>query len=92
MRERSNRTTAALEVSAVYSVAALARTAGVTRWLLTRLLRSNGVTLLRAGDSLMVPLSEIEHHIPPLWRSIIAAERIRRDARDAEDEERGRRK
>jgi len=68
----------ALEVQAVYSVAALARAANVTPHLLRRLLLANGVTFVRAGRATFVPLSEIEARIPPLWESIKAAEMVRR--------------
>ena len=68
---------APLEVQAVYSVAALARVANVTPHLLRRVLRANGVELVRAGRSLLVPLSEIESKIPPLWESLKAVEAMR---------------
>ena len=81
MRARSNGTAvAALEVKALYSVAALAHAAGVTPYLMLRLLRANGVNFVRAGRSVLVPLSEIETRIPALWRSILAAEGARADA------------
>ena len=72
-----------LKVQALYSVATLARVAGVTEQLLKRLLRLNGVKVIKTGRSVLVPLSEIERHIPPLWRSIVAVERLRADARIA---------
>ena len=79
MRARSDAVReGALEVQAVYSVAALARAANVSPDLLRRLLRSTGVVLLRVGRAIYVPLSEIEAHIPPLWESIKAAEMLRR--------------
>jgi hypothetical protein len=70
-----------LEVQAVYSLAALARFARVSRHALRRILRSSGVVLLNGGRSLFVPLSEIERKIPPLWESIRLAERTRCSAR-----------
>jgi hypothetical protein len=79
MRARSDaRREGALEVQAVYSIAALARAANVTPHLLRRLLVANGVTFVRAGRAMLVPLSEIEARIPPLWESIKAAEMVRR--------------
>ena len=71
-----------LELQAVYSVAALARVANVTPHLLRRVLRANGVELVRAGRSLLVPLSEIESKIPPLWESIKAVEALRAEHAD----------
>jgi hypothetical protein len=71
-----------LEVQAVYSVAALARVANVTPHLLRRVLRANDVVFVRAGRSVLVPLSEIESKIPPLWESIKAAEALRGETRE----------
>jgi hypothetical protein len=82
LRARSNgMSVAALELKALYSVGALATAAGVTPYLMLRLLRANGVEFVRAGRCVFVPLSEIEARIPALWRSILAAEGARADAR-----------
>jgi hypothetical protein len=51
----------------------------VTPQLLSRLLRAHGVELVSNGKCLLVPLSEIERRIPPLWRSIQTIERLRAD-------------
>ena len=51
-----------LEVQALYSLAALARSAHVTRDLLRRVLRTNGVQFVRGGRALFVPLSEIKYY------------------------------
>jgi hypothetical protein len=81
MHHRSDATAvSALEVKALYSVPALAHAAGVTRYLMLRLLRANHVTFVRVGRSLLVPLSEVEARIPILWQSILAAESLRADA------------
>jgi hypothetical protein len=81
MRARSHATAVVrLEVKALYSVGALALAAGVTPYLMLRLLRANDVAFVRAGRSVLVPLSEIEARIPTLWRSILAAEGARADA------------
>jgi hypothetical protein len=81
MHHRSDATAvSALEVKALYSVPALAHAAGVTRYLMLRLLRANHVNFVRAGRSLLVPLSEVETRIPVLWRSILAAEGLRAEA------------
>jgi len=66
-----------LEMQAFYSVAVLARAGNVHRDLLRRLLRANGVRLVRAGRSLFVPLSEIEAKLPRVWDSIKAVEALR---------------
>lgn len=71
-----------LEIRALYTIPMLARVANVTPQKLGRLLRATKVELLRSGRSLFVPLSEIEDKIPPLWRSILAAERARTVAKE----------
>lgn len=67
-----------LALRALYSIPELARTARVHRNTLRRLLDSAGVRLVRAGRSLLVPLSEIESRVPALWRSLVAIEALRR--------------
>jgi hypothetical protein len=81
MRIEPDRIPTALEVRAVYTVAELARVAGVSLHVMRQLLEDGGVTLLRAGRHDMVPLCDIESRIPPLWQSIVAAERLRADVR-----------
>jgi hypothetical protein len=66
------------ELRAVYSVGKLARIGNVNADLLRRLLRSNGVALLRGGRSFYVALSDIQEKIPPLWESLCLTEEIRR--------------
>jgi hypothetical protein len=84
MRARRDRKRGPLKVQAVYSIQTLARVAGVTHQLLGRLLRAADVNMLTAGRSILVPLTEIEAKIPPLWRSIVKVERLRADAQRAE--------
>jgi hypothetical protein len=74
---------AALEVKALYSLAALAHAAGVTRYLMLRILRANNVTFIKAGRSLFVSVSEVEARIPAVWRAILAAEGMRAQAVEA---------
>jgi hypothetical protein len=81
-RRRDNLPSGSLGVQALYTIPALARVANVTRYLLRRLLLASGVPLLRSGRVLYVPLSEIEKRIPPLWESICAGEKLRRQAED----------
>jgi hypothetical protein len=69
-----------LEVRGFYSVAELARAGNVPAYRLLRILRRNGVAFLRVGRALYVPLTEIRQKIPPLWESLCAAEKLRRDA------------
>ena len=78
MGDRKQRSAVQLQVQALYSVARLARFANVTRHVLRRVLRSNGVVLVNGGRSLFVPLSEIRRKIPPLWESLCLAEEVRR--------------
>jgi hypothetical protein len=68
------RPSASLEVRIFYSVAELARAGNVPTYRLLRLLRRNGITFLRAGRAFYVTLDEIQRKIPPLWKSLQAAE------------------
>jgi hypothetical protein len=81
MRARKDTGFESLEIRALYSIAELARAAGVTTYMLRRALRAAGVDLLRSGRALYVPLSEIESKIPSLWQSIRRAEQVRRSAK-----------
>jgi len=47
---------------------------------MVRVLRSNGVTFVQAGRALLVPLTEVQRKIPPLWDSLLLAERARAEA------------
>ena len=78
MHARSDaKAVAALEVKALYSITALAYAAGVTRYLMLRILRANNVAFVKAGRCLLVPLQEVEKHIPAVWRAIRHAEAVR---------------
>jgi hypothetical protein len=80
MRGRSAPRPTSLEVQAFYALGALARAANVDIDKLRRVLRANDIIFIREGRALFVPMSEIEVKIPPLWASICAAERVRRQA------------
>jgi hypothetical protein len=80
MHRRRNQQPGPLAVQALYTIPALARVANVTRYFLRRLLLACEVPFLRSGRLIYVPLSEIERRIPPLWESICAGERVRRQA------------
>ena len=72
----------ALKVQAIYSVAELAKAAGVPWRRLKRVLDGYDVTFLRAGKSFYVPLSELERKVRPLWAGIVEAEHVRVIARE----------
>jgi hypothetical protein len=74
---------AALRLHALYRVSELAKAVGVSHRRFQRLLRVQGVQLLRCGRFMYVPLSELEDKIPPLWDSIKAAEMLRSAIDDA---------
>jgi hypothetical protein len=61
---------------AVYSIAELASIGNVSRQSLGRLLDACGIEFVYAGRTALVPLSEIRRKIPPLWESILAAEKV----------------
>jgi hypothetical protein len=69
-----------LDVRPFYTVTELARAGKVSRFLMRRLLRSNGITFLRAGRSQYVMLTEIREKIPSLWESLRLAEELRSGA------------
>jgi hypothetical protein len=70
-----------LPIQALYSVNQLARAVGVPHRRLQRLLKSEGVRLLHVGRFLLVPLTELEEKVEPLWESIKAAEALRGSTR-----------
>ena len=73
----------ALPIQALYPVSHLARAMGVTHRRLQKLLKSQEVQVFRVGRFLLVPLTELEEKVPPLWESIKAAESLRRALHDA---------
>jgi hypothetical protein len=77
MRSRTD-TSTGLKLQVVYSLGALARIGNVDPDLLRRILRANGVALVRVGRALSVPLSELRQKIPPLWESLLLCEKLRR--------------
>jgi hypothetical protein len=79
MHPRQDVTGEPLELRAYYSVPALARIAKVTRFTLLRLLKRVGVRFAKStGRTRLVPQSEIQRKIPPLWDALILEERVRR--------------
>jgi hypothetical protein len=82
--DRVEHSRSSLPVQVFYSVAELARAGNVPTYRLYRLLRRNGVTFLRAGRAYYVTLDEIRRRIPPLWRSLQAAERLLRGPKEGE--------
>ena len=76
MFHRLNHVTLTLRVKALYSIAELAKAAGISWYAMRRALLANNVTFLRAGRSVLVPLPEIEAHVPQLWEALVAAERL----------------
>ena len=77
MHRRTDMRPEPLEVQALYSIPALARVAKVTRQAMRRLILSNGLSLVRAGRTVLVPLSEIQRKLPLVWDSLLAAETLR---------------
>ena len=81
MRAKATQSTCVqLELKAFYTVAELARASGVAYHFMRRLLESNGVTLLNAHRSVVVPLSEIRSHAPAVWNSLTTLETLRNHA------------
>ena len=80
MQRRSDMHHGEPQLQAVYGLSALAAFARVDRHLLQRLLKANGVRVVRAGRAILVPLCEIQEKIPPLWKSICLVDKVRRAA------------
>jgi hypothetical protein len=67
-----------LPIQALYTVGQLARAMGATHRRMQRLLKIEDVVVYRVGRFLLVPLTELEEKVPPLWESIKASESFRR--------------
>jgi hypothetical protein len=80
-RSAQRRSIDALPIQALYSVNQLALAVGVTHRRLQRLLKVEGVRVLRVGRFLLVPLTELEEKVRPLWESVKAAEALRESTR-----------
>jgi hypothetical protein len=78
MRIQDQGLAGALEAEAIYSVGTLARIGNVSADRMRRLLRSNGVKMVRIGRVLAVSLADVKRRIPPLWDSLCLIERLRR--------------
>jgi hypothetical protein len=80
-RSAQRRSIDALPIQALYSVNQLALAVGVTHRRLQRLLKIEGVQVFRVGRFLLVPLTELEEKVRPLWESVKAAEALREGTR-----------
>jgi hypothetical protein len=65
--------------SKLYSVPALACFANVDRRVLRRVLRCNGVPLVRRGRALYVTLPDLRERLPALWKSLRLIAKLRGD-------------
>jgi hypothetical protein len=74
---RSHRSATVLELRAVYSIAEPAKSAGISWYAMRRLLPANKVTFLHSGRAVLVPLPEIQKHVPQLWEALIDVEQLR---------------
>ena len=68
-----------LGLKPLYTAAELARSLGISRDRLVRLLQMHDVRIYRVGRGLLVPVSEIQQHLAPLWASLRDHERNRDD-------------
>ena len=62
---------------AAYSLQELADRAGLSRWRIERLLRSNGIQFVRSGRTKVVLLSELKLGFADFWQSILDREALR---------------
>jgi hypothetical protein len=60
-----------LELKPLYTALELARSLGVSRYRLVRLLEVRDVFVYRVGRDILVPLSEIRDKLQPLWDSLL---------------------
>jgi len=58
-------------VKASYSVAELAKWAGMSRCVTLTLLKSEGVTFARRGRVIVVYLADVRRNAPDLWQSVL---------------------
>lgn len=65
-----------IALRAFYTTSELAQAANVDIDFLRRLLKKNGVVFIRAGRSLVVPLTEIENKVFALWESLKLAQSL----------------
>ena len=77
MRRRADRASV-LPVRALYGVPELAEAAGISRFVLYRMLKNKGCVLERSGRAVSVTLDEIEKKWPALWESVKHACALRR--------------
>jgi hypothetical protein len=66
-----------LELKAVYTALELARSLGISRYRLTRLLKVQDVFVYRIGRTVFVPVSEVRDKLQPLWESILECDEKR---------------
>ena len=71
------------QLQAFYRLSELAEVARTTRYLMELLLRQAGVRSVRAGRSIVIPVSEIKEKIPLLWESLHTVHQARRAAEEA---------
>ncbi len=75
-----------LPMKVLYTVTELADSLGVSRHMVRRLVRSEGIVVYQVGRTTLVPLSEIQEKLEPVWHAILAVENARaRAARDGDD-------
>ncbi len=97
MRTRSNmHAEGALKVKAFYTIADLAEAAGITWFVMQRLLRAKQVQFTRSGRSILISVEEIRSRAPAIWNALVTTQALRREAeerfkasarRSAEDDE-----
>jgi excisionase family DNA binding protein len=67
-----------LSLKVLYTTAELARSIGITKHVLFRLVRSQGILAYRVGAVTLIPLTEIKEKLEPVWEAICLAERNRK--------------
>jgi len=68
----------ALPLKVLYTTSELARSIGVSRHVLFKLVRMQGIFVYRVGAQTLVPLGEIKDKLVPVWEAICLAEQNRK--------------
>ena len=63
-----------LPLKALYTPLELAESIGISRHVLLRLVRMQGVVVYRVGRKTLIPISEIRDKLEPLWDAISTVE------------------
>ena len=70
MRRKMDEPTGEFTLPAFYTISVLARLGNVSEYLIRRLIHKSGVQRVRAGRTILIPVTEIEQKMPLLFKSL----------------------